>query len=220
MKARLFSARGRNNGHEQGGTMTTRAARLKSGLAPARQRKTLGTRLRQLRQAKRWTLETVAQRTGLARSTLSKIENEQMSPTFDVLQKVALGFEMDVSTLVAHEEIVAPLGRRSLTRTGQGKPYAMPNYDHEFLCADLARRKFTPIRTRIRARSFAEFPEWVRHSGEDFVLVMEGEIDFYSEFYEVTRLAAGDSIYYDSTMGHALVSVSPEDALVLWVTAT
>ena len=75
-----------------------------------------------------------------------------------------------------------------------------------------------PFKSRIRARSFDDFPGWVRHSGEEFLLVLEGAIDLYSEHYEPLRLRAGDSVYYDSAMGHACVSVSEEDALILWVT--
>ncbi len=49
--------------------------------------------------------------------------------------------------------------------------------------------------------------------------MLGGAILFYTEFYEPVRLEAGDSAYYDCTMGHMLVSVSDEDAEVLWVTA-
>jgi quercetin dioxygenase-like cupin family protein len=48
-------------------------------------------------------------------------------------------------------------------------------------------------------------------------LVLSGEISFYSEFYEPVRLAEGDSLYYDSGMGHACVSESEQDAQILWV---
>ena len=45
----------------------------------------LGLRVRELRKARNWTLEQAASQAGLARSTLSKIENGQMSPTYDAL---------------------------------------------------------------------------------------------------------------------------------------
>ena len=45
----------------------------------------LGARVRELRKSHGWTLEQAAVRAGLARSTLSKIENGQMSPTFDAV---------------------------------------------------------------------------------------------------------------------------------------
>ncbi len=47
------------------------------------------------------------------------------------------------------------------------------------------------------------------------------DITFYSEdFYEPINLTEGDSVYYDATMGHMLTSISEEDLLILWVTAS
>lgn len=57
----------------------------------------------------------------------------------------------------------------------------------------------------------------MRHQGEEFLLVLKGSIAFYSEFYEPIALDEGDCIYYDSGMGHACISVSKDDAQILWV---
>ena len=59
----------------------------------------LGARVRELRKARNWTLEQAANQAGLARSTLSKIENGQMSPTYDALKKLAVGLEISVPQL-------------------------------------------------------------------------------------------------------------------------
>ena len=56
----------------------------------------LGQRVRELRKARNWTLAEAAKQAGLARSTLSKIENEQMSPTFDAVKKLAEGLGISV----------------------------------------------------------------------------------------------------------------------------
>jgi quercetin dioxygenase-like cupin family protein len=49
--------------------------------------------------------------------------------------------------------------------------------------------------------------------------VLEGEIKFLSESYEAITLTKGDNVYYEATMGHLLISVSEEDAFILWVSA-
>ena len=59
----------------------------------------LGQRVRDLRMARGWTLEQAAGQAGLARSTLSKIENGQMSPTYEALKKLAVGLEISVPQL-------------------------------------------------------------------------------------------------------------------------
>ena len=177
----------------------------------------LGERIRDIRRRNNWTLEDASRRTGLARSTLSKIENDQMSPTFEVVQKLAAGLEIELPQLFEAAEPSGATGRRTITRAGEGRPRVTGTYEHELLSVELAKRKMIPFRTRVRARSFDAFSSWVRHPGEEFLYVLEGSIAFYTEFYEPVVLAAGDSVYYDSDMGHACVSVSDEDALILWV---
>ena len=44
-------------------------------------------------------------------------------------------------------------------------------------------------------------------------------IQFYTEFYAPVRLKRGDSAYYDAAMGHNVISVSEDDAVILWVTS-
>jgi uncharacterized cupin superfamily protein len=76
-----------------------------------------------------------------------------------------------------------------------------------------------PYRAVIRARSFDDFDGWVRHDGEEFLLILTGVTRLFTEFYEPVDLRRGDSAYYDATMGHNLISLSDDDATVLWVTS-
>lgn len=191
------------------------ATGAEDGVAPLR----LGERVRQIRRARNWTLEEAARRAGLARSTLSKIENEQMSPSFHAVQRLARGLGIDVPQLFQPAEEGRVSGRRSLTRAGHGDPHPTATYEHEMLAADLTRKRMLPYRTVVRARAFEEFDGWIRHQGEEFLLVLNGAIRFFSEVYAPVDLGPGDSLYYDAGMGHCVISVSPEDATILWVTA-
>lgn len=179
----------------------------------------LGARIKELRAKRGLTLEEASQSTGLARSTLSKIENEQISPTFQAMQKLAAGLAIDMPQLFEPPRKKVATGRRDITRSGEGKPHPTPTYEHELLATQLSNKKMMPFKSRIHARSFDEYSDWVRHDGEEFLLILTGEVLFYSEFYEPVRMQEGDSVYYDANMGHMLVSVSDEDAHILWVTA-
>ncbi len=179
----------------------------------------LGQRLKEIRVANKLTLEEASKLTGLARSTLSKIENEQISPTFSAMQKLAAGLSIDIPQLFSAPKQAQATGRRDITRAGEGKQHPTATYEHELLATQLTNKKMMPFKSRVHARSFADYPDWVRHDGEEFLLVIEGEVQFFSEFYKPVCLAVGDSVYYDAAMGHVLVSSSEEDALVLWVTA-
>ncbi|MEM7505150.1 MAG: XRE family transcriptional regulator [Pseudomonadota bacterium] len=193
-------------------------ARAADGAAEAQPLK-LGERVRQLRHQREWTLEEAARRAGLARSTLSKIENAQMSPTFDAVQKLAHGLGIDVPQLFTPPVNDRVTGRRAITRQGEGREHITTTYEHELLAGEISRKRMLPYRTTIRARGFEDFSDWVRHDGEEFLLVLSGAARLMTEFYEPVDLATGDSAYYDAAMGHCVVSVSPEDAVILWVTS-
>ena len=179
----------------------------------------LGQRIKDIRSKLGITLEEASQRTGLARSTLSKIENEQISPTFQAMQKLALGLQIDMPQLFEPPRKKVATARRDITKTGLGKPHPTPTYEHELLATQLSNKKMMPFKSRIHARNFEEYGDWVRHDGEEFLLILSGSVLFYSEFYEPVELYEGDSVYYDATMGHMLISTSEEDANILWVTA-
>jgi len=175
--------------------------------------------VRALRQRASLTLQELSRRSGLAVSTISKIENGQLSPSYETILRLADGLQVDVAELFNTEPSVNAAGRRSITRRGQGKVHPSPHYLYEMLCTDLSRKHIVPQVTRILARSVDEFGELPRHDGEEFVYVISGAIELYTEFYEPSRLDEGDAVYFDSTMGHALVSVGAGEATVLWVTA-
>lgn len=179
----------------------------------------LGVRVRELRKARNWTLEQAATQAGLARSTLSKIENGQMSPTYDALKKLAEGLEISVPQLFTPPVKGQINGRLSMTKRGEGATRPTATYEHELLAENLTKKNMLPYQARVRARSMDEFDGWVRHDGEEFLYVLTGVIKLYTEFYEPIEMRRGDSAYYDGSMGHNVISVSEEDASILWVTS-
>ena len=179
----------------------------------------LGARVRELRKARAWTLEQAAGQAGLARSTLSKIENGQMSPTYDALKKLAVGLEISVPQLFTPPQHDQVNGRMIVTKSGEGAATPTATYEHELLAETLTKKQMLPYRARVRARSMEEFDGWVRHDGEEFLYVLTGVIQLYTEFYEPIEMRRGDSAYYDAAMGHNVISVSDEDASILWVTS-
>jgi transcriptional regulator with XRE-family HTH domain len=179
----------------------------------------LGARVRELRKARDWTLERAATQAGLARSTLSKIENGQMSPTYDALKKLAEGLQISVPQLFTPPQRDQINGRMAVNKNGQGAKRATTTYEHELLAEQLSKKQMLPYKARVRARSIEEFDGWVRHDGEEFLYVLTGVIKLYTEFYEPVEMRRGDSAYYDAAMGHNVGSVSQEDAEILWVTS-
>lgn len=179
----------------------------------------LGGYLRHLRMARGWTLADAAAAAGIARSSLSKVENSQMSPTYDLLLKLANGYGVDIAAFFTRSAATSAAGRMAVTRRGKGQHHLAQNYDHEVLAADLLRKRMMPFRTVIRRPRAGEPIEWSAHAGEEFVHVLSGRVIFHTEHYEPVTLEPGDSIYIDSGMKHAAVAEGDEDAEVLWVAA-
>ncbi len=177
-----------------------------------------GLALRALRKRRDWTLAEVSARTGLPVSTLSKIENGKMSLSYDKLARLSAGLEIDIAQLFEPDMAIphAPVnGRRSVSRAGGGLAIETENYSHLYLVADLLNKRFIPLVAELQARSLAEFGELIRHSGEEFTYVLEGAVELHTDVYAPTRLEAGDSIYFDSGMGHAYIAVGAGPCRVL-----
>ncbi len=170
-----------------------------------------GPALRALRKRNLWTLVDVAKRTGIPASTLSRIENDQISPTYDMLLRLSNGLAIDVSQLLsaAPEAVDAAAdqpGRRSVNRITDGELVPMSNHTLCYLSTDLLHKQMTPILSEYRARSLQEFGPLMRHEGEEFLYILEGEIELHTECYAPLVLKAGESVYFDSRMGHAYVA--------------
>jgi transcriptional regulator with XRE-family HTH domain len=182
----------------------------------AAKRPLLGQRLLELRKRHNWTLKDVSERTGVSVATLSKVERNKMSLTYDKMLQVAEGLKFTLAELVAPAP-GPPTTRRSIARRKDGLIQRTPNYEYTYLSTDLSNKRMIPILTRIKARNIEEFGPLVRHSGEEFVFVLEGEILVHTDHYKPERIRAGEGIYIDSTMGHAYVSTSKKDAVVLGI---
>ena len=70
----------------------------------------------------------------------------------------------------------------------------------------------------MHARRIHGPEDFVRHTGEEFAYVLSGEIEVHFDNGEVVHLARGDSLYFDSRMGHAYVSVSRQLAKIIGMT--
>lgn len=60
----------------------------------------LGSRLKELRRERKWSLETLASASGVSRSMLSQIEREQANPTLAVTLRIAQAFGMTLGDLL------------------------------------------------------------------------------------------------------------------------
>lgn len=188
------------------------ATRLKPG------QPTLGALLRALRSRHGWTLKEMSVRSGIPVSTLSKVEHDRLTLTYDKLLQLSQRLNIRMSELFAENDPAAEApvtARRSIGDLDHAVRVNTPNYDYYYLCTELRRKRMIPVITRVRAKSVEEFGELVHHSGEEFIYVVSGRIVVHTEFYDPVTLEAGESIYIDSNMGHAYVTGEGCDEAVI-----
>lgn len=185
-----------------------------------------GLILRRLRRERGWPLAELSKRTGLPPSTLSKVENGKMSLTYDKLKRISEGLDVDMMQIFGEASgngAAAPkssvLGRRSVTRSNEGGIIETPSYTYCYHATDLLNKKFVPLIGDIKHRSIEQFSDLIRHEGEEYTYVLEGAVEFHSELYAPVLLHPGDSVYFDSSMGHAYVAVGEGPCRVLSICA-
>ena len=184
-------------------------------------RPTLGSLLRNLRSRNGWTLKEMSERTRIPLSTLSKIEHDRLTLSYDKLLLLSERLNIRISELFAEPSDApeaAVTARRSIGSVDRAIRVQTNNYDYFYLCPELRKKRMIPVLTRIRAKSVAEFGELVHHSGEEYIHVLEGRIEVHTEFYDPVVLETGQSIYIDSNMGHAYIAAEGcDEAVVLGV---
>jgi transcriptional regulator with XRE-family HTH domain len=178
--------------------------------------------LRQLRFERRLTIANVSGATGIAKSTLSRVENNQLSLTYAKLVQLCQGLKIDLADLFAHDpsDRTQPTARRAYTAAGGGRTFDVKLQRYTYLCSELAGKKMTPMIGIVRSRTLAESNGLLTHPGEEFTYVLEGRLVLHTEFYEPLTVDVGGSVYFDSEMGHAYVSVGTTPLRILCVCST
>lgn len=177
----------------------------------------IGARLKEIRRSHGLTLSGVSEKTDVSISNLSKIENNLISPSFDILKKICDGLLIPIEDFVRSGEKSLVSGRKTATHHGEEVHFTSGEYDYKAHATELSRKGMVPLEMRVRARSIQEFDHWSRHAGEEFAYVLSGEIEVHTEHYAPFRLTTGESAYFDSSMRHLFISIGPEDARVLSV---
>ena len=183
-----------------------------------------GAALKALRTQRGLTLADLSNLTGMNVSTLSKIENGKMAVTLDKLLRISEGLEVDMTELISPGPKEAPriegATRRSISRAGEGRAIEMSRGNYLYVASELLNKRITPIVGEVIARNIEDYGEWMRHSGEEYVYVLEGTLELHTELYTPARLGKGDSVYFDSQMGHAYIAVGDEPCRILSICAT
>lgn len=175
----------------------------------------IGENVRQLRKAQGMTLSRLAELANVSKSNLSKIENNVISPTFDMIEKISTGLGITTSELLSQG--VPATDMLSFASSGEGLRSSNGSYEFEFLFPDLKNRKMIPIVTTVLPKQTEMLSTPSSHGGEEFFHVMDGSVDFVSDGKILKRMNKGDSVYFSSGVQHLVVNRHDTPSRLLWV---
>ena len=184
---------------------------------PDNQRAEFGRRLLELRRARGWTLAELSERSGLAVSTISKAERRLMSLTYDRMLQLARGIGVDMAEFFAADGAAFAPGSFALAPKGTFERQETRNYVYEMLFPEIRNKAMVPMLGTLKAHDLMDFDDFVRHPGQEFLMVLEGAVTVFAEGKTPVTLRQGDSLYFDSSRGHLYASAGAQDARILVV---
>ncbi|MEJ5299727.1 MAG: XRE family transcriptional regulator [Thermodesulforhabdaceae bacterium] len=183
----------------------------------------LGAKVRELRTKNRYTLQDLANKTGLSKPFLSQIENDHVVPPIATLLKLARAFNVSLSYFFQDETTTQKV---SITRQSERiRVERRPHHEREGTVSYIYESLETKKRDKHMEPFYVEFPpisveemNFTSHEGEEFLYILEGRVEFRSiDMVEI--LEAGDSIYLDSSISHAFRCIGDKPAkavAVIW----
>ena len=176
----------------------------------------LGVRLRAVREAKGVSLAQLSETSGIPGATISRIENNKMSPTFGVLARLMTGLEIDWGDLAAPKRLAPGERVISYADPGAGRSTVVRGSRASVLHAHDAARSL-PLLVEVHDRELADVGGLSGHRGEEFCYVLSGTLVLHLEGQPPRIMKAGASALFDSATPHAYLSGAKGGARILIV---
>ena len=182
----------------------------------------VGSKIKGIRETKNLSIEEIAERSGLSTDQISSIENGQTLPSLGPLIKIARALGVRLGTFMDDNDDLGPIVCRAADREKDSSisfsndaTDARKHMEYHPLAQQKAGRHMEPFVIDINPEDSPEF-QLSAHEGEEFIYVMEGEIEIvYGK--ETYNLKEGDSIFYDSIVNHHVHGAPGKSAKILAV---
>lgn len=190
------------------------------------EKKTVGARIKQLREGKSISLEEFSERSGLGIEEIKLIEEDDQLPSLAPLIRMARALGVRLGTFLDDNDYLGPVVCRREEQTREGinftNKHASSHNDLVYfpLAEKKAGRSMEPFVIDVTSASASKGDyELTTHEGEEFIYVLKGSIEviYGKKTYVVNE---GESIYYDSIVDHNLHAATSEGARILAVVYT
>ena len=180
----------------------------------------VGAKIKALRETKNLSIEEIAERSGLTAEQIISIENDVNLPSLGPLIKIARALGVRLGTFMDDNDALGPIVCRAEDRErdssisfSNGATNARKHMEYHPLAKQKAGRHMEPFIIDINPEDAPEYT-LSAHEGEEFIYVMDGEIELvYGK--DKYSLKEGDSIYYDSIVKHHLHGAAGKSAKIL-----
>lgn len=188
-------------------------------------KKTIGEKIKNFRESKSLTFEEVATRSSLTHEQLERIEENACLPSLAPLIRIARTLGVRLGTFLDDDNELGPVicrkedcSRQEGINFNNNSDLNRKHMTYHPLSQDKSGRHMEPFLVDVDASDGAKF-ELSSHEGEEFIYVLEGqiEINYGKENYLLT---AGDSIYYDSVVSHHVHAADGSTARILGIVYT
>lgn len=171
----------------------------------------LGSKWKEYRLQRNYSLEDVSDLVGISASYLSKIENGQANVSYEVLQKLAAFYGENLLYYLSDSSEESPT-----VRYGESEPFEIGIKGLQ-ITSLIARKKHTLSALLYTVEPGCERTDNSSHNGEEFVYVLSGKVEFILDSNQFSMLSAGDSISFSSTTPHRWRNRSNRPAKLLWI---
>lgn len=163
----------------------------------------IGSQIRNLRNQRELTLQELSDLTGLSKPNLSQIENNIVTPPISTLLKISSALGVPIGTFFQktnQDTNMVVVRKEDRYGIAKGPHISHIGYSYEPLAYPKADKNMEPFIVHMEDRDAADIV-YNNHKGEEFLLLLEGELEFrYGD--NTVVLYEGDSIYFDSSIPH------------------
>jgi transcriptional regulator with XRE-family HTH domain len=170
-----------------------------------------GVRLGELRAARCWTLEELAERTGLSKPFLSRLEAGDRQASIAVVLTLARTYGVSLA------EMFQGTGEPDscvIIRAGQSAPVRGDGLSYRTLSSKRRFANLEPMHLTVSHQRQGD--EMYHHEGEEWVYVLSGRLRL-ALGGKTHELAAGDAAHFDSRQPHRLSALDGKDAELILV---
>ena len=165
----------------------------------------IGPRIRQLRERRECSIDTLAKQSGCSPEMIAALEAGELVPSLTPLLRLARGLGVRLGTLLDDQSLDGPaIVRRgdagaAIHFSGNDPSRKRSTLDFHPLAPHKAARNMEPFLIDVHPAT-GDVP-LNEHEGEEFIYVLSGRIEIrYGK--DTHQLDAGDSIYYESAVPH------------------